>query len=372
MSDSYSYFPDPIDHPNPFNLTYTTSKIFSPLGNYNLLTSNNTIIETFSPINTFCKGTGIANPNGMDNDTNGNLYIVNTSTNSVIFLNITTKETTTILSILNNPSNICFDKINNCFYLILQGNDADNAGSIGKYIFTNNSWSLDTTWGTNGFITGLNQPHDLAIGNNNILYVSLSRNSSSIGIINSYDLTRATLINENIIRDIVQSLALSFDFRNSILYYSDSNNNRSTVGQANVDNNGGVDRYNTLWSTGYENILYSSFENSHLYVVDSRSNLGTIYKIESDGSNSTIKNNINNPSGLTVYHSNISIQPNANIYYASDIYQINLTTDRTINIVNIINSISGINGPAGILFVSDTNFVNEETLFICNNLNKTI
>ena len=50
MPDTYIYNPDPVNPPNPFNLTYTTVKILSPVDNYDLLTEDNIIISKFSPI----------------------------------------------------------------------------------------------------------------------------------------------------------------------------------------------------------------------------------------------------------------------------------------------------------------------------------
>jgi hypothetical protein len=363
--DTYTYSPDPINPNGTFNLTYRAAKILAPVGNYDLLSSDNTIISNFSPIYTFCKGTGICNPNGIDTDINGNLYIVN-STNSVIFLNVSTKESTSILTLLNYPSNIYFDKTNNCFYLILQGNGSDNSGSINKYILSNGIWILDTSFTT---ITNINSPQNLTIGNNNILYVSNTNLQGSIPQISTYNLLTSSLINNSIISGLNQVNTLSFDINNNILYYSNTNNNNLTqsIGKATINNLGVPISINNNWSTNYQYVLYSVFSNTFLYIIDLdiNTNIGTIYKIASNGTHTQIKNNISTPLGITVNPTN------QNIYYASDLYQINSLNSLNVQ-TNIVNSITGINGPTGIVFVSNRVYVSSETLFVVNNLNQSI
>jgi hypothetical protein len=357
MTDSYFYFPDPVQPNNTFNLTYTASKILAPESNYNLLTSTNTIISSFNPIYTFCKGTGIYNPKGIDTDSNGNLFIINSSTNSLVFLDILTKECTTILIQLDNPSSICFDKINNCFYLILDGNGADGHYNVNKYVNNNNYWIQDPTFTS---ITNLTEANYLTIGNNNILYVENKNISNSNTQISTYNLLTSELITLSITSNVNNINTLSFDLTNNILFYSNNNNQ---IGEATVNSSGDIISSNNSWSSGYNNIIYSSFADSYLYILDiDNSQIGTIYKIDSNGTSTIIKSNITNPAGLVT---NVQI-----VYYASDTYQINSINNNIIS--NVVDSITGINGPIGVIFVNDINFIPNETLFIVNNFNQTI
>jgi hypothetical protein len=68
MTDSYTYSPNPVQYNQTFSLTYTSSKILAPFSNYDLLTAENQIISFFNPIYTFCQGTGVCDPSGIDLD----------------------------------------------------------------------------------------------------------------------------------------------------------------------------------------------------------------------------------------------------------------------------------------------------------------
>ena len=104
MTDSFTYFPNPINPNSTFTLTYTASQILSPIGNYELFTVNDEIISNFSPIYTFCASIIIPHPPpkiptlfgsspliqyplGVALDYTGDIFITNLNSFSVLKLN---------------------------------------------------------------------------------------------------------------------------------------------------------------------------------------------------------------------------------------------------------------------------------------------
>ena len=363
MTDSYTYSPNPVQYNQTFSLTYTASLILAPFSNYDLLTVDNKILSFFNPIYTFCKGTGVCDPSGVDLDSSGNLYIVNGKNNSIILLDTSTNTTQCILRGLSTPSNIYFDRTNHRFYLILQGNGTTNAGSVARYIYQTSNWILDPSFTT---ITSINNPQDLTLGNNNILYVSNTKHSNQKDQISTYNLTNSTQIAESIINNLKFPKTLSFDFSNNHLFFSNYDNGTTlyAIGRANVDASGNTSSVIDNWSTGHQDVHYSYFYDQYLYICDASNGVtvNNISKIDSNGTHTHIQSNLQNLSGIAV---------NANgIYYSSNTFQINKLVNSTTT--NLVNSITGLNGPAGITMVTDLSFVTADTFFVVNNFNKSI
>ena len=364
MTDSYIYSPNPVQYNKTFSLTYTASKILAPFSNYDLLTAENQIISFFNPIYTFCQGTGVCDPSGVDLDASGNLYIVNGKNNSILLLDTSSNTTQCILRGLSTPYNIYFDRTNHRFYLILLGNGGVEAGSVARYIYRNSNWIVDPSFTT---ITGINNPQDLTLGNNNILYISNTKHSNGKDQISTYNLTNSTRIAESIISNIKFPKTLSFDFSSNHLFFSNyvQNTQLYEIGRANVDASGNMSSVIINWSTGHLDVHYSYFYDQYLYICDASNGVtvNNISKIASNGTHTHIQSNLQNLSGIAV---------NANgIYYTSNTFQVNKIVNGTTT-TNLINSITGLNGPAGITMVTDPSFVTADTFFVVNNFNKSI
>jgi len=361
MTDSYDYSPKPVPLGSTFTLTYTASKILVPFSNYDLLTEDNTILSNFNPTYTVCKGTGIANPIGMDIDANGIIYLINDATRSIITVDNNTTQGWIYLN--EPPFAICVDRIHKQIYILIQSQD-DLSFYVNKY---DEKGVQDTSF----TLSNINNAVNMTIGNN-ILYVSSKNIITNVYHIITYNANTGAEIQiiqlaNNIVYSAPATLNLNADA--SILYFSYNNIlPQSFLGQITLGSSP-VINYNIFPDTfpSFVNIVYSSLSD-YLYIMDldnSDQQTSTIYKIDmNDNTIYTIETNISNPGGIVV-------NPNNSVlYYASEIFKIYEYKNGSSSIT--IDSSSGINGPSGIIFVNDSAFVANETLFVVNQYNQTI
>lgn len=324
MSYTITPSPNPLYDPNltgNFNLTYTSSTTIDTSKTYNLKNASGTTLQSQTPISTYVSGVSLSNPLGMAIDSLGNLYVCNSVAGNVIKYASSDQTMTTIITGLNNPTEITIDS-SDVLYVVITGTVL-RVGTVRKY----------TTAGlliTSYFPTNLYNPHGLAIDLSGNVYIS-DDSSNAVGKFTS---------NGNTIN-------LTYIPKASILAYGDTPygltfNSDCTYLYIGLNGSGDGNGTNILRYKMSDSTLSVFVEllpgtnlpadyavptpadlnfdlNGNLYVTDNANN--AIYKIDSSATVSTYITSDNNSQGVIIDTSN-------NLYYSSytdnNIYKVSL------------------------------------------------
>jgi hypothetical protein len=115
MSQSYTYTPNPIPSNTPFSVTFNDNTESIDLSsNYNLTTTNSTVLGSFQPTSTFVSS-GLNAPFGLACDSLGNLYCSNTGNNTISKITPDGTVTTFVSSGLSSPTYLACDSSGNLY-----------------------------------------------------------------------------------------------------------------------------------------------------------------------------------------------------------------------------------------------------------------